>query len=310
MNLNKWQKGILVTLTAQIIWGIAGPLVKIILTDTPPMSLLFMRSLFTCIVLFPLFEFHLLPKLKKHMEVKSFLPADKQIRKDLFLAGFFGVFLNVAFYFWGQSMTTVIDAWVIASTGTIFLVIFSYFYFKERLAKKVYFGVAIAFLGTLVIVGSPIFEFGKGDIKGNILMLISTISAVISFVIIKRLVEKISPALIVFYTFLISLILTIPFFLWEFIKDPYWLSEITLLDLMIIAFLVLGSSIVAYLFSNTGLKYLPASIASTLGYASTIIAISLSIVFLQESPTIYFILGSILIIAGLTLAESRHKKTP
>ncbi len=307
MQLTNWHKGILATLAAHIIWGVAGPLVKIVLTDIPPLSLLFLRSLFTVIVLFPIFEFKLLPKLTKSKT--DFLPLNREDKRDMFLAGFFGVFLNIALYFWGQTMTTVIDAWVIASTGTLFLVIYSYFFLKERLAKVVYLGVGIAFIGTLVIIGSPIFQFGQGDMRGNLLMLGSTISAVASYLIIKKLVAKFDPLLIVFYTFLIATILTIPFMLWEFVQNPYWMAAVTTSDLLIIGYLVAGSSITAYVLSNLGLKQLPASIASTLSYSSTIVAIILSVIFLKENPTIYFIIGSVLIIFGLILAEARHKRT-
>lgn len=308
MKLSSWHKGVIATLSAHLVWGIAGPLVKIVLNDIPPISLLFLRSLFTVLVLFPIFEFKLLPEAKKTIEISGFLPTDKDLRKNLIFAGLFGVFLNISLYFWGQTRTSVIDAWVIASSGTLFLVIYSYFFLKERLAKKVYLGVAIAFAGTLVVIGSPIFSFGKGDILGNILMLGSTFGAVASYVVLKKLVDKMSPLLIVFYTFLLTLFLTIPFVIFEFLQDPYWIASLSLNSLLIVGYLVLGSSILAYVLSNTGLKSLPASIASTLGYTSTIIAVSLSILFLKESPTPFFLIGSVLIIVGLILAETRHRR--
>lgn len=315
MRLTNWHKGILFTFIAHIIWGVSAPLVKIVLDDIPPISLLFLRSLFTVIILFPIFELKLLPELKKNTLVTKkgliydIFPLTKPEMKDMFLAGFLGVFLNISLYFWAQTRTTVIDAWVIASSGTIFLVIYSYFFLKERLAGKVYFGVGLAFIGTLVIIGSPIFSFGKGDILGNFLMLGSTICAIASFVVLKKLITKFNPLLIVFYTFLLTLIMTTPLFIFEFIKNPFWMTSLSQVDLLIVAYLVFGSSIFAYVFSNAGLKFLPASISSTLGYSSTIIAVALSIIFLKESPTFFFLIGSGIIIAGLLLVETRHKKT-
>lgn len=307
MRLTNWHKAVLATLSAHVVWGIAGPLVKIVLADIPPISLLFLRSLFTVLILFPLFEFKLLPELTH--DKTNFLPLTWEDKKNMFLAGFLGVFLNIALYFWGQTRTTVIDAWIIASSGTIFLIVYSYFFMHERLTKKVYLGVGIAFVGTLVVIGSPIFSFGQGDILGNILMLGSTLAAISSFVVLKRLVSKFHPLTIVFYTFLLTLVLTTPFFIWEFLQNPLWIASVSPTNISIVAYLVIGSSIVAYVLSNSGLKHLPASIASTLGYASTIIAVSLSVIFLHETPTIFFLIGSGLIIAGLLLVETRHKKT-
>ena len=300
MNLSNWQKGIAATLVANIIWGVAAPMVKLSLGSFPPFSLLFLRCLFTCLILFPVYEFVLIPK-----ETYKLTRTDKI---DIFLAGFLGVFLNLAFYFAGQKLTTVIDAFVIISMGTPILIIFSYLFLKERLSKIVYIGSAIAFVGTLVIVGSPILSFGKGNILGNILALGATISAIVSFLIIKKLIAKINALALAFYLFFVSLICSLPFFIWDFIQNPYWISQVPPNDLLYLMFLVFGSSIAAYYLSNFGLKFIPPSIASTIGYISTVIGVGMGIIFLGEKPTIFFVIGSFLIVTGLILAETRHKK--
>lgn len=302
MKLNNWHKGVAATLIANIIWGIAAPMVKLSLESIPPFSLLFLRSLFTVLILFPIYEFYLLPKAKNDYKLTT---TDK---RDIFLAGFLGVFLNLAFYFAGQKLTTVIDAFVIISMGTPLLILYCYIVLHERLSKKVYFGSAIAFIGTLVIIGSPILSFGKGSILGNILALGATISAIASFLIIKRLIAKINALTLAFYFFLISLLCSIPFFVWDFIQNPTWLSQVPTNTYWFVAFLVFGSSIGAYFLSNLGLKFIPPSIASTIGYISTVVGVAAGIVFLGEKPTLFFALGSILIIFGLILTETRHKR--
>ncbi|KKU91848.1 MAG: Transporter [Microgenomates group bacterium GW2011_GWA1_48_10] len=297
-NLDGPAKGALAIFLAQTIWGFSGPFVKLVLYSVPPMSLLFLRSLFAVLILFPLYEIFLL-KSEPH---KS--PLDK---RDIFLAGFLGVFINISTYFLGQKLTTVSDAWVIASTGAIFTVIYCYFFQKERLGKIVYIGIGLAFLGTLVIIGSPILSLGKGNSLGNLLMLIATVSGVVSYLLTKKLVVKFNPLLLAYYFFLISLFCSLPFFLLEFLQNPYWLAQVPPYSWLIIAYLVLGSSIFAYFFSNLGLKYISASIAGTIGYWSPIIAIALGIFILGEHPEMTFWLGSALIVLGLLLAETRHK---
>lgn len=301
MNFDSRARAILATLGAQIIWGVAGPLVKIVLADIPPFSLMYLRFLFAAIFLFIIFE----TKLAKLQPEKT--SADK---KNIFLAGFFGVFLNIALYFPAQKLTTVIDAWVIASTGTLFVVILSYFFLHERLKRTVYFGVALAFIGTLVILGSSLLELGKGSLLGNILMLGATLAGAVSFFFTKKVIDKFSPLTLTYYWFLIGLIFSFPLFLWEYLRNPAWLTTISWQNAGILSYLVLGSSIGSYYLSNLGLKYLSPSLAATIGYSGAVIAIGLSIIFLGEKPTVYFVTGTILIVFGLFLAETRHPSHP
>lgn len=301
MNFDNHSRAIFAVFGAQIIWGVAGPLVKIVLADIPPFGLMFLRFLFSTITLFFIYEFWL-----RHREP----PIDPADGKKIFLAGFFGAFLNIALYFLGQKYTTVIDAWVITSLGTPFVLIFSYLFRKERLSKIVYRGVSLAFLGAIILMGRGLLELGRGGLFGNLAMLGGTLSGIISYLITKDLVTKYSPIVLTYYYFLIALVFAFPLFLWDYFRDPSWLASLSAPNLGIIVYLTLGSSIAAYTLNNLGLRFLSPSIASAIGYTSAIIAIGLSIVFLGERPTPYFLLGTTLIIIGLFLAETRHPSHP
>ena len=301
MKLSNHTKALLAVFGAQITWGIAGPLVKVVLIDIPPFGLMFLRFLFTTLILFFLYEW----RLAKNAPKPTLLE-----KRSIFFAGFLGVFANIALYFWGQQQTTVIDAWVITSSSAIFVIFLSFFFRHERLPLLVYFGAALAFLGTLVIVGDGIRQFGQGGLLGNTAMLGATLAGVISYLITKDLVKKFPPLLLTYYFFLVSLPFALPLFLWEYWQNPLWLVNLSFSNLTIIAYLVLGSSILAYSLSTAGLKALSPSVAATIGYSSTVIAISLSIVFLHERPTLFFVFGTILVIVGLFFAESRHPAHP
>jgi drug/metabolite transporter (DMT)-like permease len=298
MKFDNRHKAILATILAQSIWGFAGPFVKVALNTAPAISFLFLRCLFATIILFIIYEIKF---------AKTYAKIPWPDKRDLFLAGFTGVFLNTIFYFVGQQLTTVSDAWIITSAGTIFVVVYCYFFEKERLPKTTYLGVGIAFLGTLVIIGSPILHAGSGSLTGNVFMLASTIAGASSYMIIKRLIDHIDPFVIAYYSFLWTTVLMIPLFLWDFTKNPTWLGQISPAEIGILIFLVVASSIIAYNLSNWGLRYLSASISATIGYWSPIIAIGLSIAFLGEKPTVFFAIGSIITIFGLILTETRHK---
>lgn len=308
--MSNWKKGIIAGLLTQVLWGIAGPLVKIGLTSIPPISLLFFRSLGVCLILLPYYERWV------HQHQEQTQPSNtnpvpvlaKEDRWPIFWAGFLGTAVNISFYFWAQKLTSVSDAWIIGSTGTIFIVMFCYLFEKERLGSIVYTGIALAFIGTLLIIGTPILQVGSGNIFGNILMLIATFGGAGSFIFIKKLAARYDPLVLTFYFFLISLIFTTPMFIFEFLQNPLWIASLSLGNIMIIVYEILFASIAAYAFTNISLKHLSASIAATIGYASTAIAILLAIIFLHEKLTHYFIIGASVIALGLLLAETRHRK--
>lgn len=297
MVIDNRAKAILAILGAQVIWGIAGPLVKVVLGNIPPFGLMFLRFLFSTIILFVIYE----------LKFAGTVPAmTKQDKIDLFIAGFLGAFANIALYFWGQNLTSVIDAWAITSSGTLFVIAISYLFFHERLSKIVYLGSLIAFIGTLIIVGTPILDIGSGSLLGNVAMLGSTLAGVIAFFSYKRLVAKFHPLVLTYYTFLISLPFALPFFLWDYWQNPLWLTNLSISNLLIILYLTIGSSIAAYSLQGAGLKHLSPSLAATVGYSSAVISVALSIFFLHEKPTEFFVIGTTCVVFGLFLAETRH----
>jgi drug/metabolite transporter (DMT)-like permease len=140
MKLSNWHQGVATTLMANIIWGVAAPMVKLSLGAIPPFSLLFLRSMFVCLLLAPIFEFILLPRQKYKLT--------KRDKWDIFLAGFLGVFLNLAFYFAGQKLTSVIDAFVIA----VILNAFSVPVLTSKVAFVMSVGMGISFVSMSVAI--------------------------------------------------------------------------------------------------------------------------------------------------------------
>jgi len=314
MNLNNYSKAIVAGITAQVIWGVAGLLVKVVLDSVPPFSLLFLRSLFTCLILYLILEYRVIKK--KYLPTQPGLinmpgqRLENSEKRDIFWAAMTGVVLNIAFYFVGQRLTTVIDAWIINSTGALFVIVISYIFLRERLSKIVYAGVVLAFLGTIIIVGTPILQAGSGSFLGNVLMLGSVFAFSISYILTKKLTTRFSPLLLTYYFFLVGLIFSFPLFLWDFWQNPGWIASITVSGYLIIAYLSIGSSILAYSLDNFALIYLSASITATIGYVSVVVAVALGIIFLHEQMTPFFLIGSALTFAGLFLAEIRHTHHP
>jgi drug/metabolite transporter (DMT)-like permease len=104
--------GVLALVIANIIWGGASPIFKFALQNIPPFTLAFIRFFFAGLIFLPL-------------ALKNFQKVNLRSWLEIFLVSFFGIFINITFFFLGLKKTESINVPIIASSGPVFLYIFS-----------------------------------------------------------------------------------------------------------------------------------------------------------------------------------------
>lgn len=193
---------------ANIIWGGASPIFKYALQNIPPFTLAFIRFFFAGLIFLPL----------------AILNWQKLTKEEWFrvmLIGFFGVGINVSFYFLGLRMTESINVPIIASSGPVLVYLFSIYFLKEKPKSGVFFGMMMSLLGVLVIILSPIFLEGKGlilgAIEGNIFILIATLGKVFQTIVSREIMKKINPFQVTAITFWFFLLCFYPLFLTSYL---------------------------------------------------------------------------------------------
>ncbi|MFN4213035.1 MAG: DMT family transporter, partial [Microgenomates group bacterium] len=125
---------ILALIITNIIWGGASPIFKFALQNIPPFTLAFIRFFFAGLLFLPFVFFYY-----QKLSLKRWL--------EVFLVSFFGIFVNITFFFLGLQKTESINVPIIASSGPVFLYIFSIIFLKEKPKLKVFSGVMISLLG-------------------------------------------------------------------------------------------------------------------------------------------------------------------
>lgn len=281
---------------ANIIWGAAAPIFKLALTNIPPFTLAFLR--------FFLASFLYLPFLKNSYKVKLDI-------KDLFgivVAAFFGITINISFFFLGIKKTASINAPIIASTGPLLIFIFSIIFLKERPRFKTFFGMVISFLGALVIIFSPIIFDGKtlkniGAFEGNLFLVIATIGAVIHPLVLKNILKKINMYLVTYLSFIFASLTFLPFMINELNNWSFF--DLRTVGVVGIIFGVILSSGIAFILFNYGLSKIKAQEIGIFTYIDPFVAIILAIPLVGEYPNLYFLIGSLLIFSGIFIAEGR-----
>lgn len=274
--------------TSSIIWGINSPVMKLALLVTPIFLLAFLRF-FTASFVMLLFK----PSLK--IQQKD-IPA-------IIVASFFGVTLNIISFFYGLKLSSAINAGIIIAAIPIFTLIGSSIFLKEHIKSNLMIASLFGIVGVGIIVFEPSSGQLSADAFGNLLLLISALSWVGYELISKKLFKIYSPATVTYYSFLIGGLTFLPFAYGEFsvlpeiVSDPKFLLGIT--------YGVFLTSALSYFLWQWGLAQLDASRVGFFFYLDPIVGTIASILILGETVTFYFLAGSLLIFAGLYIAERK-----
>jgi len=285
---------ILAIIVANIIWGAASPIFKFALINIPPFTLAFLRFFFATILFIPFVKNHW-----ERISLKDYF--------ELFLIAFFGITINITFFFLGLQKTASINAPIIASSGPVFIYLLSVLFLHEKRSSRVFNGMMISLVGVLVIILSPLFFDGKGinfgEIQGNVFLLISTFGAVLNVVIGKRVMREVNPYQVTFLSFLFGVIPFTPFMFQEL---QHWsFSQINMHGLIGIVFGAVFSSAIAYYLHYYAMSKIKAQEIGLFTYIDPVAAVVIAVPLLGEYPHLYFFLGSLLVFGGIYLAEGR-----
>lgn len=287
---------ILALIITNIIWGAASPIFKYALTNIPPFTLAFIRFFFASLLF--------LPWIKK----SDWINFTKKDWFDLFLGGFFGIVINISFFFLGVQRTESINVPIIASAGPLLIFIFSIIFLKEKIRARVLLGMIFAFVGVMGVILSPFLFNGKtfnhlGEFEGNLMIVFATLGAVLAPIMIKKIIKKTRPVFISGIQFFISSFFFLPFAMGEF--KTWSFSQINQAGIVGIIYGVFFSSALAYFLLAYGLSKISAQEVGLFMYIDPLAAIVVAAPLLHEYPDTYFIISSILVLAGIFIAENR-----
>lgn len=137
---------------ATSMWGLATVVIKATVEEVPPLTFLMLRFGIAAILLIP-FAVYLLKRIK--------LNRDRY--KKIFTASVFGHVFALILIFMGIERTTAIEASLIASFSPLFVTLLGFLILRESIQRHELEGTLIAFLGTLLIVFSPLLIAGSSQ---------------------------------------------------------------------------------------------------------------------------------------------------
>jgi len=281
-----------------LIWGVAGPVIKLTLGGIPPLLFITYRFGIATLVALPF----LIPKLY-NLKKNFWL---------LLLYGFLNSTATLGLLFWGTDKTTLLDMSLLSLFGPLLMVTLGAFFLKEHVTIKEKIGIAIAFLGSLIIALEPISHNGQGEQRliGNLLIFGSLICGATSALLVKKLMrENIPPFFLVNFSFVVGFLTLLPFLLlfepfsiWHLafgIAPKYHLG---------VLYMALISGTLAYALDNLALKTIELSEAALFAYIHPAISAIAALVILGDKVTIQLGLGAAVAIFGVAIAEIKKKR--
>ncbi len=293
-------------LVVAIIWGIAGPVIKITLKDIPPDIFLFYRFAIASIVAFFL--------LTKH---KGGRPKDFKIWSITLLYGFLNSTAGLGLLFWGFDKTTLLDSSLISLFGPILMMLLGYFSLHEHLTKRMKLGALVTLVGATMISLEPIMVNGHsqaqelGALFGNFLIFLSLICGAFSGLLSKKLMqEKVSPSFLANSSFIIGLITFTPILLLNhnFSTVIAVIKSANIYNHLGVLYMALVSGSIAYTLNNRAQKTIELSEAAIFSYLYPIFSAILAVMLLGEKVTTFAIVASLITITGVFIAEIKKKR--
>ncbi|HLE48540.1 MAG TPA: DMT family transporter [Patescibacteria group bacterium] len=299
----KRKRSYIYLLIVAAIWGVAGPVIKYTLPDFPPMIFLAYRFFISALLMLPI-----------ALALKPKLPKTKREFAALTIAGILGSSVNLGLLFLGFDKTTVLDATVIGNTAPIMVIIGGVILLREKITRRELIGVVIAFLGTMMIIIQPMLEgglFATDAMYGNFLILTANVAWVFYVIISKtELKHKIDNMMMTTYMFLIGFVTTLPFAIYQSdgIKNLLlMISTAPLKAHLGVWYLAVISGSFAYYLYQEGQKNIEASEATLFGYLSPLFSAPLALLWLRESLSVPFVIGTAVVILGVGIAEVKSR---
>ena len=239
-------------------------------------------------------------------------PKQKIEKRDwgrLFVCSFFGMVINMLAFFKGLQLSTPINSSVLVTVTPIIVVILSALWIKEKISWQKAIGILMGFVGALLLIlmGAEIRQDAPNIPLGNILLIVNATAYGTYLILVKKLIEKYHPLTLMKWLFTIGVVINFPITLNE-VTAIEW-SSIPSEVYAAIAFVIVGTTFLTYLFNVFALTQLKASTVSAFTYLQPLIGILFALGTGNDNLSVIKILAALLVLAGVYLA-SRKPKVP
>lgn len=301
------QRSILFLLINTVVWGAALPISKSAVEAAQPVHFLFSRYVLAALFSWPLLLYYW-PKIKHRWQVIG-----KIVALELL-----GTTVALGLLYEGLSRTSSIEASLITTTVPIFVVVGGILFLREKQEKHEWFGLALAFGGTLMLALEPLLtgrtQSSEFSFLGNLLVIGQNITISAYYLLAKKLYVGIPKFFITAVSFYVGILSFGALSMWKLglsvspflsLTRELWNTPAFFWPSL---YMAIGGSIIGLTMYIWGQEGMEASEASLFTYLQPLVYLPMGIIFLGEGITFWLTIAVLLIACGVFVSERRGKK--
>lgn len=231
---------------------------------------------------------------------------EKKDRLTILKCGLFGMGINITAFISGLDYSTPINSSILIIITPIFVVILSYFIFKNKINSSKIIGIFLGFIGAMILIinADMTSSIGRNIPLGNFLFIINSISYAYYLIIVKPMAEKYDLITLFKWLFLIGLIFNFPLGIKQFMLIEW--TNLPLYDAILpMLYVVICTTFMTYFLNGYALTRLKSSEVAVFVYLQPVIGVAYAIYSQSDVLSSTVIVASTLIFTGLYLTTKR-----
>ncbi len=236
-------------------------------------------------------------------------PIEKKDRLTILKCGLFGMSINIAAFIAGLDYSTPVNSSILIIISPIFVVILSFFIFKNKINFIKILGIILGFVGAMILIltADSNSSIGRNIPLGNFLFIVNSISYAYYLIIVKPMAEKYDLITLFKWLFLIGLIFNFPLGINQFL-DVDWASLPIWEAVLPMVFVVVGTTCMTYFLNGYALSKITSTEVAVFMYLQPIIGILFAIFTKSDTITLIMFVASVLIFTGVYLTSVLKQK--
>lgn len=283
--------------TANVIWGVNYVASKKVTMSIDPETITFYRIGGACVLFWV---------------ASLFAERERVAWRDLtkmFVGALLGITLNQFLFINGIAKTTPVDASIITTSVPIMVLVLSSMFLHDRITSSKVVGIVLGATGAIsLIVYSGAVAFGSGQLMGNLLILLNSVSYAFYMIEIKPVMVKYKSVTVMKWVFLFGALQFLPLGLPAALRYP--MAEQSVSVIANVAFIVCGATFLAYLFISYGLASIKASTVSVFSYIQPVVAGAFSILIGIDTLDAIKTASMLMVFAGVYIASLPAENLP
>ena len=232
------------------------------------------------------------------------LPPRSAFRKIVLLA-FVGVPINQGFFLYGLQLSTAAHAALLYTLTPLFVLLLAQALIGEFPGWRTAVGAALALGGTLYVLLHRGLDLSRGPLFGDLLLLVAVVAWAIYTAEGREVVSRFGAVPTIAWTLIAGTVLFLPLGIGSLLvpSNRVAFSHASREAWWGVVYLIVITSVVAYLLWYWALKHLAAARVAVFTNLQPLATALLAHFFLGEQITLGFVVGACVVIAGVLLAQ-------